>query len=80
MDNATGRDHIKTVAMKMSLDMEDIIENGGVRFKETIMTVEPLGESEEFQKVLRLRWDTEKDEISMDVNYKEKKKDAEDSA
>jgi hypothetical protein len=80
MDNATWKAHIKTVATKMSLDMEDIIENGEVRFKETIMKGEPLGESEDFQKVLRLRWDTEKDEISMDVNYKEKKKDAEDSA
>jgi hypothetical protein len=59
-------------------DMEDILENGGFRFKETVMTGDPLGEAGELTKVLGLRWGTEQDEICVDVklNYGEKVKGA----
>ncbi len=42
------------------------------------MSGDPLGEGEELRKVLGLRWDTERDEISVDVklNYSEKVKGA----
>ncbi len=51
--------------------MEDILENGGFQFKEAVMTGDPLGEEGELRKVFGLRWDTEKDEICVDVklNY-----------
>jgi hypothetical protein len=58
--------------------MEDILENGGFRFKETVMSGDPLGQGEELRKVLGPRWDTEKDEICVDLklNYGEKVKGA----
>jgi hypothetical protein len=58
--------------------MEDILENGGFRFKETVMSGDPLGEDRELRKVLGLRWDTEQDEICVDIklNYSEKIKGA----
>ncbi len=58
--------------------MEDILENGGLRFKETVMTGDPLGTDGELRKVLGLRWDTEEDEICVDMklNYGEKVKGA----
>jgi hypothetical protein len=42
------------------------------------MTGDPLDDTGELRKVLELRWDTEKDEICVDVklNYREKKKGA----
>jgi hypothetical protein len=53
--------------------MEDILENGVFRFKETVMSGDPLGEDGELRKVLGLRWDTQKDNICMDIklNYGE---------
>ncbi len=59
-------------------DMEDIRENGGFRFKETVMSGDPLEEGEELRNVLGLRCDTKKDEICVDVklNYGEKVKRA----
>jgi hypothetical protein len=58
--------------------MEDILENGGFRFKETIMSGDPLGKDGELRKVLGLRWDTQQDEICVDIklNYGEKVKEA----
>jgi hypothetical protein len=50
-------------AKQVSQDMEDILENGGFRFKETGMSGDPFGEKEDLRKVLGLKWDTEKDEI-----------------
>jgi hypothetical protein len=66
------------VAKQVSQDMEDILENGGFRFKETVMTGDPLKEGGELRKVLGLRWDTREDEICVDVklNYGEKVKGA----
>jgi hypothetical protein len=65
-------------AKQVSQDVEDILENGGFRFKETVMSGDPLGETGEMRKVLGLRWDTERDEICMDIklNYGEKVKGA----
>jgi hypothetical protein len=42
------------------------------------MTGDPLDDTGELRKVLELMWDTEKDEICVDVklNYREKKKGA----
>jgi hypothetical protein len=58
--------------------MEDILENGRFWFKETVMAGDPLGETGELRKALGLRWDTEKDEICVEVklNYGEKVKGA----
>jgi hypothetical protein len=56
--------------------MESIIGNGGFQFKETIMSGDMLDEGGGggLRKVLALRWDTEKDEICVDIklNYGEK--------
>jgi hypothetical protein len=65
-------------ARKVSQDMEDILENGGFRFKETVMAGDPLEEGGELRKVLGLRWDTQEDNICVDIklNYGEKVKGA----
>jgi hypothetical protein len=64
--------------MRISQDKEGSIENGGFRFRETVMTRNSLDEIGELRKVLRLRWDTVKDKISLNIqiNYGEKKKGA----
>jgi hypothetical protein len=56
--------------------MEDILENGGFCFKVTVMSGDPLGKDGELRKVLGLRWDTQRDEVCMDINlnYREKVK------
>ncbi len=61
---------------QVSSDKEGISENKGFWFKETVMTGDPLGKTGELRKVLGLRWDTERDEICVDVklNYGEKVK------
>jgi hypothetical protein len=78
VDNATGGVSSTEAARRVSQDMEDILENGGFRFKETVMSGDPLGEGGELRKVLGLRWDTQKDEICVDIklNYGEKVKGA----
>ncbi len=78
MDDATGGAGNLEVAKQLSQDMEDILENGGFQLKETVMARDLLGETGELRKVLGLKWDTEKDEICMDVklNYREKVKGA----
>jgi hypothetical protein len=58
--------HDKEVVMKISQDIEDISENGGFLFKETDKTGDPLDETMELRKVLGLRWDTERDLISVE--------------
>jgi hypothetical protein len=65
-------------AKKVSQDMEDILENGGFRFKETVMAGDPLEKGGELRKVLGLRWDTQEDQICVDIklNYGEKVKGA----
>ncbi len=78
VDDATGGASSVEAARQVSQDMEDILENGGFRFKETVMSGDPLGEGGELRKVLGLRWDTQRDEICMDIklNYGEKVKGA----
>jgi hypothetical protein len=78
VDDATGGASSTEAARRVSQDMEDILENGGFRFKETVMSGDLLGEGGELRKVLGLRWDTQKDEICMDIklNYGEKVKGA----
>ncbi len=78
MDDATGVANRVAAAKQVSQDMEDILEHGRFRFKETVMPGDPLGEEGELRKVLGLRWDTEKDQICVDVklNYGEKVKGA----
>ncbi len=55
MDDATGGAHEKEAATKISQDMEDIIENGVFRFKETVMTGDSIGKMGVLEKVLDLR-------------------------
>ncbi len=55
------------MAKQVSQDMEDILENGGFWFKETVMSGDFLEKGEDLRKVLGLRWDTEKDDICVDV-------------
>jgi hypothetical protein len=78
VDDATGGASSTEAARRVSQDMEDILENGGFHFKETVMSGDPLGEGGELRKVLGLRWDTQKDEICVDIklNYGEKVKGA----
>ncbi len=74
VDDATRGASTLGAARRVSQDMEDILENGGFRFKETVMSGDPLGEDGELRKVLGLRWDTERDKICVDIklNYGEK--------
>ncbi len=78
MDDATGKAEDAEAAKQVSQEMEDILENGRFRFKETVMTGDLLGRDGELRKVLGLRWDMEEDEICVDVklNYGEKVKGA----
>jgi hypothetical protein len=71
VDNATGGASSAEAARQVSQDMEDILENGGFRFKETVMSGDLLEEGGELRKVLGLRWDTQEDEICVDIklNY-----------
>jgi hypothetical protein len=55
MDDATGGAEDTATARQVTQDMEDILENGGFRFKETVMTGDPLGEEGDLRKVLGLR-------------------------
>jgi hypothetical protein len=76
VDDATGGANSAEASRRVSQDMEDILENGGFRFKETVMSGDPLGDGGELRKVLGLRWDTQKEEICADIklNYGEKVK------
>jgi hypothetical protein len=58
--------------------MEDIIEKERFCFKGIVMSGNPLKKSGEVRKLLGLRWDTEKDEMSVVVKlkYEEKIKEA----
>ncbi len=78
VDDATGGACSVEAAKQVSQDMEDILENGGFRYKETVMSGDPLGRDGELRKVLGLRWDTQRDEICVDIklNYGEKVKGA----
>ncbi len=71
VDDATGGARDKETAMRISQGVEDTVENEGFCFKETIMTGDPLGKTGELQKVLGLRWNTEKYEISVALNCPE---------
>ncbi len=62
MDDATGGAHDKKRAMRISQDMEAIVENCSFCFKETVTTGDLLDETGEHYK--GLSWDTEKDEVS----------------
>jgi hypothetical protein len=55
VDDATGGASSMEEAKMVSQDMEDILENGGFRFKETVMAGDPLEEGGELRKVLGLR-------------------------
>jgi hypothetical protein len=78
MIGTTGGANNQEEARQVSVDIEDVLENGGFRFKETVMTGDPLDNTGELRKVLGLRWDTKRDEICMDIklNYGEKVKGA----
>jgi hypothetical protein len=70
VDDATGAAHDKEHVLWISLDMESITENEGFQFKGTVITRDPLDETGELCKVLGLRWDTENDDICIDINPK----------
>jgi hypothetical protein len=78
VDDATGGASSSEKARQVSQDMEDILKNGGFRFKETVMSGDPLEKGGELRKVLGLRWDTQEDKICVDIklNYGEKVKGA----
>jgi hypothetical protein len=44
VDDATGGASTLAAAKQVSQDIEDILENGGFRFKETVMSGDPLGD------------------------------------
>ncbi len=76
VDDATGGASSTEEARQVSQDMEDILENGGFRFKETVMSGDQLEKGGELRKVLGLRWDMQEDKICVDIklNYGEKVK------
>ncbi len=51
VDDAMGGAHDKNCALRISQDLEDIIENGGLCFKETVMIGDPLGETGELPQL-----------------------------
>jgi hypothetical protein len=55
VDDATRGASSVEVAKQVSQDMEDILENRGFRFKETVMSGDPLGKDGELRKALGLR-------------------------
>ncbi len=55
MNDVTGAAEDTEAAKQVSQHMEDILENGGFRLKETVMTGDPLGKDGELRKVLGLR-------------------------
>jgi hypothetical protein len=52
MDDATGGASSMEAAKQVSQDMEDILGNGGFRFKETVMSGDPLGRDGELGRSL----------------------------
>jgi hypothetical protein len=74
MNDATEGAHDKENALGVSADMESIIGNSRFQLKETIMSSDSLDERGELEKVLGLRWETEKNKICVDIklNYGEK--------
>ncbi len=75
MDATMGGTYDKENAVRVSRDITSIIENGGFRFKETVMLGNLLDKTGKLRKVPGLRWDIEKDVICVDIklNYGEKK-------
>ncbi len=72
VDDATAGAGSVEAAKQVSQDVEDILENGGLCFKETVMSGDPLGRDGELRKVLGLRWDTQREEICVDIKLKVK--------
>jgi hypothetical protein len=52
---------------KISIDMEEIVRPGGFKFKETLMSLDKNPEDGSLRKILGLRWDTEADELKIDI-------------
>jgi hypothetical protein len=78
VNDATGGAHDKENAMRVSADMKRIIGHGKFKFKETIVSGDPLYETGELRKVLGSGGTQRKDKICVDIklNYGEKIKDA----
>jgi hypothetical protein len=77
VDDATGGADSKEGLIKISVDLEEIAAHGGFTFKETLMSGDRQEEGDE-RKVLGLIWDTERDQLQVDVkvNFSCKKRGA----
>ena len=52
---------------KLSKELETVAAKGGFEFKETVMSGDPAVDPAEPRKVLGLIWETEKDQLMIDV-------------
>ncbi len=73
VDDALGGAPDKDNVQCISQNMESMIENAGFHFKAMVMTGDPLDEREELQKILGLRWDTEREESALMSSLASKK-------
>jgi len=78
VDDALAGADTKEELETISNGMEAIVARGGFKFKETVMSGDPVEESDQLRKVLGLRWDTAKDRllIEVKVNFSGKRKGA----
>ena len=77
VDDCTAGSNSKEELLVISEDLEKIVQEGGFKFKDTVMTGDPLKDNEKV-KVLGMLWDTAKDTFAIDVkiNHGGKKKGA----
>ncbi|OBQ34776.1 MAG: hypothetical protein AN484_26520, partial [Aphanizomenon flos-aquae WA102] len=78
VDDATAGADTMAELKKLSSDLEEIAGHGGFKFKETLMSGDPVDDREQLPKVLGLLWDTSADSLRIDVkvNFGPKKKGA----
>ena len=67
VDDATAGADTMEELRQISADLEAIVVPGGFKFKETMMSGDKIKNEDEIGKVLGLRWNTEEDELSVDI-------------
>jgi Pao retrotransposon peptidase len=77
VDDCMAGDNDYQKLLKISQDLDDLVEQGGFKFKETHMSGDKL-EDEVPRKVLGIFWDTESDTLKLDIkiNFSGKRKGA----
>jgi hypothetical protein len=78
VDNTTTRANTQEDLIRISRGLEEIVANGGFTFKETLITGDKMEKSGEPRKVFGSFWNTEQDQLQVDVkvNFSSKKRGA----